>query len=163
MLESALPTSPSNAWRRHVVVASRVALGYLIAVAVGALVFATLSYLIPLVIYPTPPALLEVVRRIANAARILFLLGVVFGIPYTVLGTVLFKLWLPKRMLVFLMLGTICPAISAMLTLVLLHGSIPIDLEFARFVILSLPAGLAAAYLYGAIGLGYGFRRWRFP
>ena len=35
------------------------------------------------------------------------------------------------------------------------------DAEKLRIMLFTLPSGLVAAYLFGAIGLGYGFRRWR--
>ena len=87
-------------------------------------------------------------------------MGAIFGLPYTILGSLAFWFLLPRKAPVFLLIGTFCP-LAALLTMDLIGGGSFWWWE-APFVLLSLPAGLVAAYLYGAVGFAQGFGRWRF-
>lgn len=162
MLEAERKPSPADeSWAGYLLVAGRYVLGYLLAVAAGSVIFAVIANVLPAVVYRPDPDPSGVLASIGDAALMYFVLGVVFGIPYTVLGTVAFRLWLPRTRLAFLLLGMLCPAAAAVLTMLVIGGIRWIDGDFLLFVILTFPAGLAAAYLFGAIGLGYGFGRWR--
>ena len=89
-----------------------------------------------------------------------FLFAVIYGsflgLPYTIIGSIIVRFVLPQKMFIFLFVGMFCPA-SALL---LLFGE-SIDNEGRHMLVLSFPPGLLSAYLYGAIGFGYGFKRWK--
>jgi hypothetical protein len=138
-------------------VSARFVAGYLVAVALGAILFVlTTAVLFSWGAMPQAGALM------ANAALEYFMFGAVLGIPYAVVGTIAFRFWLPRTQTVFLLLGMFCPASAALLLMAFGGGLRWIDWQFFVILALTTPAGLAAAYVYGAIGMGYGFGRWRF-
>lgn len=152
---SVVPTRPGL-----IVRIARFLLGYVIAVAAGSVIFALLFPLaVPDVLPPHSTA--EWFSGTFGMSVTTFVLGFLFGLPYTFLGLLAFRSVLPRSMPVFLIVGTLCPsaAIATMGLLLGLHGWF--NAEKIRIMIFSLPSGLVAAYLFGAIGLGYGFRRWR--
>lgn len=146
---------------QYVLIAGRFVVGYVLAVGVGALVFAIIAYIVPGMSLQPDPIESDPLRTIGQTAFMYFILGLVFGIPYTVLGSLAFRFWLPRTMPSFLVLGTPCPAVAIILMLSMMDG-ISLDWRMARLLLVTLPAGLAATYVYGAIGFGQGFGRWRF-
>ena len=162
MLEAERGPSPADeSWAGYLLVAGRHVLGYLLAVSAGSVIFAVIANVLPSVVYRPDPDPSGLIASIREAALMYSMLGTVFGIPYTVLGTVAFRLWLPRTRPVFLLVGMLCPAVAALLTMLTVGGIRWVDWDFLLFLALTLPAGLAAAYIFGAIGLGYGFGRWR--
>ena len=87
--------------------------------------------------------------------------GAVFGIPYTLIGLALFRYLLPRNKATFLAVGALCPAAAIFTVGLVLGGQLWLGPEMIRMTVFTLPSGLAAAYLFGAIGLGHGFGRWR--
>ncbi|RYG96357.1 MAG: hypothetical protein EON57_15220 [Alphaproteobacteria bacterium] len=97
---------------------------------------------------------------IGQVALMYFILGAVFAIPYTVLGSLVFWFWMPRKPYWFLVVGTLCPAAAIILMLSMI-GGVWSDWRMLKLLVVTLPAGLAATYVYGAIGFGWGFGRWR--
>ena len=162
MLEPGLSPSRANAgWTGYLLIAGRFVAGYILAVGVGAIVFAILAHIVPAMPMLPDPIENDLLLTIGQTAFMYFLFGVVFGIPYTLLGSLVFWFWLPRRTWYFLALGALCPAAAVMLMLSMV-GGISFDWKMLEFLLITLPAGLAAAYVYGAIGFGWGFGRWRF-
>jgi hypothetical protein len=139
----------------------RLTLGYVVAVAGGSIVFALLFPLAVPDMLP-PHSVEEWFNGTFGMTITTFVLGFLFGLPYTILGLLAFRSVLTRSMPVFLLVGTLCPsaAIATMGLLLGLHGWF--NVEKIRIMIFSMPAGLVAAYLFGAIGFGQGFGRWRF-
>jgi hypothetical protein len=160
------PPSQSGADRRrnvgaYIWIAIRLALGYVLAVAVGAVVLATsLEVLSNFQGLRWPHGgTTNIFERIVELAMLSFVLGAMFGLPYTIVGSLVFWFRLPRRATIFLLIGTFCP-IGALLTMSpVFRDMIWLD---APILLFSLPAGLAAAYVYGAIGFARGFGIWRF-
>ena len=69
---------------------------------------------------------------------------------------------MPRSMRVFLLVGMLCPTASALLMMTMFDALSFIDRQFVIFLLLTFPAGFAAAYVFGATGMGWGFGRWRF-
>jgi len=69
---------------------------------------------------------------------------------------------LPQRKYVFLALGALCPIVTWLV--IRLWVGAPVFAE--KFELLlpwhTIPACIIGAYILGAIGMGYGFGRWRF-
>jgi hypothetical protein len=136
-------------------------LGYVLAVAAGSIIFALLF---PLAVpdVPTSNSLEEWWNGMLGMVVATFVMGFLFGLPYTVLGIVAFRYLLPRTMLVFLVVGSLCPSAAIVTMSLAFSGPTKwIDGEWLRIIIFTLPSGLIAAYLFGAIGLGYGFGKWR--
>jgi hypothetical protein len=158
----ATASSPARTWLRYLGLAARFVVGYLIAVAAGAIVFAVIAdFVLPGAASPPQRSFAEWLTSTANASAMFFLLGSVFGVPYTLIGLVLFRFLLPRDMATFLIVGALCPGAAIFTVGLVLGGQVWIDPEIVRMTIVTLPSGLAAAYLFGAIGLGYGFGAWR--
>jgi hypothetical protein len=139
----------------------RLMLGYVLAVAAGSVIFALLfPYAVPTALPPHSTD--EWFKGTLSVTITTFILGFLFGLPYTMLSLLAFRSVLPRSMPVFLLVGALCPS-AAIVTLGLLLGGIAgwIDAEKFRIMIFSLPSGLMGAYLFGAVGLGFGFGRWR--
>jgi len=137
------------------------ALGYILAVAAGSIILAVLLQFAPNFEMPHLPhgGTTVLFDKIMELTTLSFLLGSVFGLPYTILGSLAFWFLLPRRTVIFLLIGTFCPT-GALVTMGLfLDGALWWEVEF---VLMTLPAGLAASYVYGAIGFRQGFGRWRF-
>ena len=97
MLEAERGPSPADeSWAGYLLVAGRHVLGYLLAVSAGSVIFAVMANVLPSVVYRPDPDPSGLIASIGEAALMYFMLGTVFGIPYTVLGTVAFRLWLPR-------------------------------------------------------------------
>lgn len=161
MLE-ATPPSPARNWLRYLGLAVRFIAGYLIAVAAGAVIFAVIAdFVLPGAVDPPQRSFAEWLASTANASVMFSLLGSVFGIPYTLIGLALFRFLLPRSMATFLIVGAFCPGAAIFTVGLVLGGQLWIDPEIVRMTVFTLPSGLAAAYLFGAIGFGYGFGRWR--
>lgn len=136
--------------------------GYLLGVAAGVVVFmATLPLAGGTIFRPDGTGLGPIADILMNAA-FYFCIGSLFGLPYTVLGTVVFFKWMPRSMRVFLLVGMLCPTASALLMMTMFDALSFIDRQFVIFLLLTFPAGFAAAYVFGATGMGWGFGRWRF-
>lgn len=158
MLETRSVPSPAPAsWAGYLLVAARFVAGYILAVGAGAIVFALLLQLPPHFEAPHFP---HSSTSILELMILCFVLGAIFGLPYTILGSLTFRFLLPRKTPVFLLIGIFCP-MGALLTMDLI-GRGSFWWWEAPFVLLSLPAGLIAAYVYGAVGFGQGFGRWRF-
>ena len=83
--------------------------GYVLAGAVGALIYATIGALTPGFNFRLDPSSYGPIVDLLIAASMYFALGGIYGLPYTVLGTVFFWRWPPKSMLRFLAVGMLCP------------------------------------------------------
>jgi hypothetical protein len=162
MLEARATSSAAVAGRAsHLLIAGRFVAGYVLAVGIGAIVFAVLAHVVPDLPLQPDPVEGDPWLTISQTSLMYFILGLVFGIPYTVLGSLAFRFWLPRTTLTFLAHGMLCPAAAILLTLSLL-GGISFDWRMLKLLLVTLPAGLTAAYVFGAIGFGRGFGRWRF-
>jgi hypothetical protein len=129
----------------------RICVGYILAVVTGGITFAAIL------------ALFSV--RTSGIFYDVLLMSIVFGLlyrlPYTALGWLAFRYVFPRNTLTFLLIGMFCPLSALML---FTH-----PLQVSYFVMTSVPvvisatmfSGLCAAYIFGAIGLGYGFGRWK--
>jgi hypothetical protein len=143
------------AWK-YARVAARLVLGYVLAIGAGSVVFALLLQLPPDFENPHLP---HSATTTVQLMVVCFVLGGIFGLPYTILGSLGFWFLLPRRTPIFLVIGAFCP-LAALQTLELFSGG---TLRWEITVtLLSIPAGLIAAYFYGAVGFGRGFGRWRF-
>jgi hypothetical protein len=146
----------ANSARKYVWIAARLVLGYVLAIGAGSIVFALLLQLPPDFENPHLPHSATTTAQLMVAC---FVLGGIFGLPYTILGSLGFWFLLPRRTPIFLLIGAFCP-LAALFTLELFSGG---TLRWETTVsLLSLPAGLVATYFYGAVGFGRGLRRWRF-
>jgi hypothetical protein len=145
---------------RYVAAAGRLVAGYILAVAAGAIVFALIAHAVPDMPLLPDPVKDDPLLSLWQTAFMYFIFGLVFGIPYTILGSLAFWFLLRRRALWFLVLGTLCPA-AAILLMFSTMGAISADGRMAKLLLVTLPAGLAATYVYGAIGFGFGFGRWR--
>lgn len=163
MLEAAPKSPPVRKWLGYLVAIGRVLLGYVIAVAAGAIIFAIIGdHTLPGAPNPHPRSLTEWMGGTANASMMLFTLGLIFGIPYTVVGVLVCRYLLPRSMAIFLAAGALCPGAAIFTMGVALGDTFWFGPEMVKMIVLTIPSGLAAAHLFGAIGLGYGFGRWRF-
>jgi hypothetical protein len=140
----------------YLLAAARLALGYFLAIVSGAIV---LSLLLQLQANFENPHLPHSSTTTVDMIFISAALGAIFGLPYTILGSLAFWFLLPRQTAVFLLIGAFCP-IGALLTMDLVFWNTP-SWETA-IVLCSIPAGLVATYFYGAVGFGQGFGRWRF-
>ena len=140
--------------------AIRVILGYLAAVATGYCVFLFLLHVWPGIPFE-PLQTYYLVDHTPYPHLVRFLAGAVYGIPYTTLGVLAVKKLLPRNMVAFLLVGMFCPT-SALALVLAISGMTTLLDDAAGIFLLTLPAGLAAAYVFGAIGMGYGFGRWSF-
>lgn len=162
MLDTTPTSTPARPWLRYLGIAGRIVLGYVIAVAVGSIIFAVVSdYTLPGGSNPHPRSLTQWMGGTANASLMFFFLGLIFGIPYTVFGVLVCRYLLPRSMAIFLTIGALCPGAAIFTTGVVIGGTFWFGFEMVKMIVLTIPSGLAAAYLFGAIGLGYGFHRWR--
>lgn len=157
---SALPSSdgsetPRNI-RAYLWIAARLVLGYALAIISGAIV---LSLLLQLPADFENPHLPHSSTTTMELMMICATLGAIFGLPYAILGSLAFWFLLPRRAPIFLLIGAFCP-IGALLTMDLVSWSTPSWEK--TIILLSIPAGLVAAYFYGAVGFGRGFGQWRF-
>jgi hypothetical protein len=140
----------------------RLLFGYVLGVSAGVVVFmATLPLAGGTIFRPDETGLGPIADILLNAA-FYFYIGAVFGLPYAIIATIVFMRWLPRSMPLFLLLGALCPTASVLLMLTAIDGWWLLDRQLVTFLTLTLPAGLAAAYVFGAIGMGWGFRQWRF-
>ena len=146
-------------WSRLVIWGARLVLGYVVAVAAGAVAFAVLLQFAPNFEAPHLP---HGSTSVPELMIFCFALGLVFGLPYTIVGSVSFWFLLPRRPAIFLLIGTFCPTAALFTMWLTMAQTLWWDREMAETILLSLPAGLLAAFLYGAIGFGQGFRHWRF-
>lgn len=140
----------------YISAAGRLVLGYVLAVAAGAVVFAALLQL------TSPYSSGSMVSSILELALICFALGLIYALPYTLIASLLLRFVLPKSVPVFFVLGTLCPAAAIVSAQMGLGGVVWPAGETAKMLLLTVPAGLLATYLFGAIGFGFGFGRWRF-
>jgi hypothetical protein len=136
--------------------AARFLLGYALAIIAGAIVLPLLLQLPP---YFENPHLPHSSTSTVELMIVCAVLGAIFAPPYTILGSLAFWFLLPRKTLIFLLIGAFCP-IGALLTMDLVFWNKP-SWDTA-IVLSSIPAGLTAAYFYGAVGFGQGFGRWRF-
>jgi len=160
MLEAGTVESSARP-RRPLLRMLRLVLGYVLAILAGSIIFGLLfPYAVPDALPPQTVA--QWFDDTTSVIAATFVFGFVFGLPYTILGLFAFHKVLPRTMPAFLLVGTLCPS-AAIVTMGLALGGIThwIDAEKLRIMIFTLPSGLAAAYLFGAVGLGYGFGRWR--
>ena len=155
-------TSPADAsWSGYLLVAGRFVAGYVMAVAVGAIVFSVVAHIVPDMPLLPDPMQDDPLGSIGQTALMYFIFGTVFGIPYTVLGSAAFWFWTRRSPALFLLIGTLCPA-AAILLMFSTMGFLSAEWPMFKLLLVTLPAGLAATYIYGAIGFGQGFGRWRF-
>jgi hypothetical protein len=138
--------------------------GYIIAVAVGAVLFSIITYLFGAGRAPDAPPveIAEALGRIWGGFVMFFVLGLLFGLPYTIIASLLFKFVLPRNAVSFMIIGTLCPVVAIFTMGAFLGGTFWWGPEMLAMFFQTLPSGLAATYLFGAIGFGLGFRRWRF-
>ena len=149
---------------QYVLVAGRFVAGYILAVAVGAILFSIMTYLVGAGRAPDAPQVefAEVLDRIWGGFVMSFVLGLLFGLPYTIIGSLLFRFALPRNAMSFMITGTLCPIVAIFTMGAFLGGTFWWGPEMVKMFFQTLPSGLTATYLFGAIGFGLGFRRWRF-
>jgi hypothetical protein len=140
----------------------RLLLGYLVAVAAGAVVFMLTTAASGSTGLGPDSTDLGLTADLALNLAFYAYIGGVFGLPYTILATIAFLRWLPRSMPLYLLLGALCPTVSVLITMAALDALWYLDAQFVTVLLLTLPAGIAAAYVLGAVGMGWGFRRWRF-
>lgn len=162
MLDTVPTSPPDRKWLGYLFIIGRLLLGYVIAVAAGAIIFAIIGDYALGAPNPHPRSLTEWMDATANTSMMLFLLGLIFAIPYTVIGMLVCRYLLPRSMAIFLAAGALCPGAAIFTMGVVLGDTFWFGPEMVKMIALTIPSGLAAAYLFGAIGLGYGFGRWRF-
>jgi hypothetical protein len=161
MIDTPAPTTRKG--YRGFYLAGRFLLGYIVAIAAGALVFALVESVFPDgVIVNASDDINVLSRQIWQLWVFCFIFGGVFALPYTVVGALVFKFLLPHNWIVFTIVGVLCPTIAIMTLNVFLGGGWPISSDLPQMALASLPAGIVATYLFGAISFGLGFRRWRF-
>lgn len=159
-----LEPTPRPTLRGLTIAVLRFVAGYIIAVAVGAILFSAMTYFIGEGRAPDAPPVefAEALDRICGGFVMFFVLGLLFGLPYTIIGSLLFRFALPRNAVSFMIIGTLCPVVAIFTMGALLGGTFWWGPEMVKMFFMTLPAGLAATYLFGAIGFGLGFRRWRF-
>jgi len=164
MLEPTPPTSATNTWFGIAGAVVRFIAGYIIAVAFGAILFSAMTYFFGAgrALDAPPGELAEVLNRIWGGFVMFFVLGLLFGLPYTIIGSLLFKFALPRNAWTFMIIGMLCPIVAIFTMGALLGGTYWWGAEMVKMFFMTLPSGLAATYLFGAIGFGLGFRRWSF-
>ena len=164
MLEPTPPAPPAKTFLGVTGAVLRFIAGYIIAVAVGAILFSIMTYFFGAGWAPDAPPveLAEVLNRIWGGFVMFFVLGLLFGLPYTIIGSLLFRFALPRNAVSFMIIGTLCPIVAIFTMGAFLGGTFWWGPEMVKMFFQTLPSGLAATYLFGAIGFGLGFRRWRF-
>jgi hypothetical protein len=145
-------------------VAGRFVLGYVAAIGVGALLFALVECFFPEGFpFEKPPTALDAIaRQIWEIWVFGFVFGGISAVPYTIVGALVFRFLLPQHWIAFMIAGMLCPMIAIMTLNVFLGGGMSVTSGLAHVVWTTLPAGVVATYLFGAIGFGLGFGRWRF-
>lgn len=152
--QSRTPPEPRVPFVRAIPGPVRFVLGYVIAVSAGAVVFTVLF----------EAAFDGNFDQLDKQTILYFVLGLVFGLPYTILGSLAFHNILPRNAGSFMLTGTLCPVAAILLFDIVIRSFPGTPLTAAQLFgtcLVSLPSGLIAAYLYGAIGFGFGFGRWR--
>lgn len=86
-----------------------------------------------------------------------FAAGTVFGIPYTVAFTLMVRKCRLYGKIVFIFIGMFGPSTAILLLMQ------EVSRDTVQMMFLSLPAGIVSAWIYGAIGFGFGFRSWPEP
>jgi hypothetical protein len=160
-LAAPLARSPAARWA---IIIARLLLGYIVAVAAGAVVFSIVINTVSLsdMFSPMITSASKWLIETAKGSLMLFVLGLCFGLPYTILGSLIFWFALPRNGWTLMAVGVLCPPIAIFTVGLLLGGTFWWDREILKLSLMTLPAGFAATYLFGAIGFGLGFRRWRF-
>lgn len=149
--QSRSPLGPRAPFLRAIPMPIRLLLGYLIAVGAGAVIF-TLVY--QMVFEGS-------LDQLAKGTMLFFVLGLIFGLPYAIIGSLAFWHLMPRTAWNFMLTGTLCPVATIFLFSILTPGDALTAPQFLGISLVSLPSGPVAAYLYGAIGFGFGFGRWR--
>lgn len=142
---------PGAAFLRAIPMPIRLLLGYLIAVGAGAVIFTIIYQMV----------FDGGLDQLAKGTTLFFVLGLIFGLPYTILGSLAFWRLMPRTAWNFMLTGTFCPVATIFLFNILAPGGALTAPQFLGICLVSLPSGPVAAYLYGAIGFGFGFGRWR--
>jgi hypothetical protein len=164
MLDPISPAPPAKTVLGVAGTVLRFIAGYIIAVAVGAVLFSIITYLLGAGRAPDAPPveIAEALDRMWGGFVMFFVLGLLFGLPYTIIGSLLFKFVLPRNAMSFMITGTLCPVVAIFTMGAFLGGTFWWGPEMLAMFFQTLPSGLAATYLFGAIGFGLGFRHWRF-
>lgn len=151
---TALPNSnrpnTNNGPANIVLAAARLALGYVVAVAAGAIIFSIL-------LLWTSGAGQLTASGAVEVAIICFVLGLLFAVPYTVIACLALKYLLPQSLFIVVIVGTLCPGVTILTTQLILGAVAWPAQETIKVLLLTIPTGLVSTYLFGAIGLG----RWR--
>ena len=134
----------------YILAAARLALGYVAAVAAGAILFAVL------VEWSSPTS--ASAGKFTELALICFALGLIFAAPYTVAACLALKFVLPRNGLIFMIAGTLCPAATIFTAQFIFDAALWPTRESLKTLLMTIPVGLVAAWIFGAVGLG----RWRF-
>lgn len=155
--------APMQSSLRLLNLAGRFVLGYVVAIAAGTFLFSLVECLFPDGSLVDPAAdVSQLARQMWQLCVVGFVFGGVFALPYTIVGALVFRFLLPRNWIVFMIVGILCPTIALMTLNILLGGGASITDGLARMAWTSLPAGIIATYLFGAIGFGLGFGKWRF-
>lgn len=162
MLDETPKQPDSGTYARLLGLGARALVGYILAVAAGALIFAVIGdFVLPGIGNSLSTSVTDWIARTIDNAIVFFTLGAVFAIPYTIAGVAAWYYLLPRNRAGFLALGAFCPA-AAILTLgIVMDGTLWLSPELVRMIVVTIPSGLAAAYIFGAIAMGHGFGRWR--
>ena len=135
---------------RYVLAGARLLLGYVAAVAAGAILFSA--------IIEWSSSTGTSAGKFAELAVICFVLGLMFALPYTVAACLALKFLLPRNRLVFMIVGTLCPAATIFTAQFVFDATLWPTRETVKILLMTIPVGLAATWIFGAVGLG----RWRF-
>ena len=134
----------------YVSAAARLLLGYIAAVAAGAILFAALV--------EWSSSTSASASKFVELALICFVLGLVFALPYTVAACLALKFLLPRNWLVFMAAGTLCPAATIFTAQFVFDATLWPTRETLKILLMTIPVGIVATWIFGAVGLG----RWRF-
>ena len=160
---SAVGLSSEELLRRDAMRAARWAIGYVVAIAAGAAILAIVAdrFLGMNVHPPSETGFFIWLQDIWSTSIGLFGFGLIFALPYTIIGSVAVRVLLPQRFWVFLLVGALCAPASMLLAVWAFTGRLAVGGDQLELVISTIPASLIATYLYGAISFKLGFRRWR--
>ena len=130
----------------YVVVGVRLLLGYVAAVAAGAILFSALV--------EWNSSTSASASKFVELAIICFVLGLMFALPYTVAACLALKFILPRNAVVFTAVGMLCPAAAIFTAQFVFDSTIWPTRETLKILLMTIPVGLAATWIFGAVGLG---------
>jgi hypothetical protein len=145
--------------------AFRLSLGYILAISAGIIVYFIEIFAIEAFSEHHIP---KISFSDIDHFSFFFTFAAPFALPFTIVASLALHFLAPRRILPFLIVGSFCPIVAwtiASNMMINIHKGhsdwlLALGDAFSESHMLVLP-GLLAAYFYGAIGFGYGFRRWK--